>query len=616
MPSLRALLVLSFVGVSFSIAGDLTISENPSLSDCEAQVICNYLADPAAAINIYSNADGCDDPLEVASGCGIELQCLPNGNYYLLSQEDVDSFQVDYPECTDLAGNVTIGDVTNLNGLNSITSIGGNLEFWGGPSLTSLSGLDSLNFIGGNMTLVYHHSLPSLEGLGSLSSCGGDLIIACGLIPDLYGLNALSSIGGDLYLGYYSIGGYLGNLSLTSLSGLEALNSIGGSLYILGNPLLSSLSNLEDIEYIGGGITITSNPNLADCAAQGICNYMSNPNGTVDIYGNAPGCNTQSELAGNCAGTSYCLPYGNYYFFSQADIDSFPVHFSGCTELGGIVSISGLDISNLAGLNQVTSINSALQIGVFNYFSGWGNPLLTNLTGLENLTDIGGALWINKNDSLISLDGLENLTSIGGGLLIGYDYVGPDRSEMSSLASLEALGNVTSVGGELCVRGTAVTSLSGLDNISPGSIFLLYLSENSYLTSCAVKSVCDYLASPDASTMIWGNAPGCNSEEEVEAACLAYVPEDDGSMRYAVRGWPNPFIERTNIEFELEDDGVVRLVIYNHLGQEVAVLLNGMQSAGKHQIVWNADDLPPGIYYLRLTTYDLRPMTTGKLVKY
>ena len=52
----------------------------------------------------------------------------------------------------------------------------------------------------------------------------------------------------------------------------------------------------------------------------------------------------------------------------------------------------------------------------------------------------------------------------------------------------------------------------------------------------------------------------------------------------------------------MENDGVVNLTVYNSLGQEVAVLAKGMQSKGKHQVTWDSEGLPEGIYYCRLQT--------------
>ena len=46
--------------------------------------------------------------------------------------------------------------------------------------------------------------------------------------------------------------------------------------------------------------------------------------------------------------------------------------------------------------------------------------------------------------------------------------------------------------------------------------------------------------------------------------------------------YPNPFNPITTIQYEIPNDGNVRLVIYNILGQEVITLVNYEQWAGKY----------------------------------
>ena len=98
--------------------------------------------------------------------------------------------------------------------------------------------------------------------------------------------------------------------------------------------------------------------------------------------------------------------------------------------------------------------------------------------------------------------------------------------------------------------------------------------------------------------------------------CPVYVDIPSvGGQQSAVGSYPNPFMESTVIEYELEKEGEISLMVYNQFGQQVAVLTNERQGAGKHRVAWDASGLPTGIYYLRLTTNDLRLTTTGKLVK-
>ena len=66
--------------------------------------------------------------------------------------------------------------------------------------------------------------------------------------------------------------------------------------------------------------------------------------------------------------------------------------------------------------------------------------------------------------------------------------------------------------------------------------------------------------------------------------------------------YPNPFNSSTRIEYQLPQAGHVKISVYNSLGQEVATLFNGNQSAGKFSLNFNAGNLPSGVYYYRLVS--------------
>lgn len=57
-----------------------------------------------------------------------------------------------------------------------------------------------------------------------------------------------------------------------------------------------------------------------------------------------------------------------------------------------------------------------------------------------------------------------------------------------------------------------------------------------------------------------------------------------------LQNYPNPFNPTTVIKFRLEESGSVQLSIYDELGREVRTLMNGYQSAGWKQIVWDGRD--------------------------
>lgn len=66
------------------------------------------------------------------------------------------------------------------------------------------------------------------------------------------------------------------------------------------------------------------------------------------------------------------------------------------------------------------------------------------------------------------------------------------------------------------------------------------------------------------------------------------------------QNYPNPFNPSTRITYSVPARQLVTLKVYNMLGQEVATLVNGEQSAGSHTIAWDATALSTGAYLYRL----------------
>jgi beta-glucanase (GH16 family) len=66
------------------------------------------------------------------------------------------------------------------------------------------------------------------------------------------------------------------------------------------------------------------------------------------------------------------------------------------------------------------------------------------------------------------------------------------------------------------------------------------------------------------------------------------------------QNYPNPFNPATTIRYRLAEAACVSLKIINGIGQEIVPLVDGFQRAGEYQIIWMADGLPSGIYFVRL----------------
>ncbi len=66
------------------------------------------------------------------------------------------------------------------------------------------------------------------------------------------------------------------------------------------------------------------------------------------------------------------------------------------------------------------------------------------------------------------------------------------------------------------------------------------------------------------------------------------------------QNYPNPFNPSTTIRFTIPESGNVKLTVINSLGEKVAELINGQISAGEHEIMFNASNLPSGVYVYRI----------------
>jgi hypothetical protein len=70
------------------------------------------------------------------------------------------------------------------------------------------------------------------------------------------------------------------------------------------------------------------------------------------------------------------------------------------------------------------------------------------------------------------------------------------------------------------------------------------------------------------------------------------------------QNYPNPFNPTTKIRFDLPEKSLVKLEIYDILGQRVAQLLNTELSQGRHEVTFNGSHLASGIYFYLLNVKD------------
>ncbi len=83
------------------------------------------------------------------------------------------------------------------------------------------------------------------------------------------------------------------------------------------------------------------------------------------------------------------------------------------------------------------------------------------------------------------------------------------------------------------------------------------------------------------------------------------APKAQTVLAYALhQNYPNPFNPTTAISFTLQKPGLVKLELYNPLGQKVKTVLEEQMAEGTHVVQVSAEGLPSGVYIYRLQAGD------------
>lgn len=351
------------------IGGEMSIVLNDALTSLNGLGNLNYVGDDIgiAANEILINLDHLENLTNITGDLNISYNPSLKSLMGLHNVTNISGTLFLYGGClTDLTGlnNLTsigfdlkIWDMeANLIGLNNLTTVWGSCSITSNDSLSSLEVLNNLNFIGGDFEISYNESLVSLTGLDNLTTISGAfLVYENDSLINLAGLENLINLGGSLHIGSFFHDQYgqvfgLGNPAMTNLTGLNNLESIDGSLYVISNPVLNDLSALENLttvhnitigkhSYLNecgnpsltnlyglqninpniiGNVYIGYNNSLSTCDISSICEYLATTTNTVEIVNNATGCNSPYEVE------AACLVKTNEISDSENKIQIFP----------------------------------------------------------------------------------------------------------------------------------------------------------------------------------------------------------------------------------------------------------------------------------------------------
>jgi surface protein len=105
---------------------------------------------------------------------------------------------------------------------------------------------------------------------------------------------------------------------------------------------------------------------------------------------------------------------------------------------------------------------------------------------------------------------------------------------------------------------------------------------------------------------VWGTCPGVTSTERYPETVSEYS---------LLQNYPNPFNPSTVITYTLPEASPVRLSVYNMIGQEVAILVNGYKEEGRYEARFDAGGYTSGVYIYTISAGNFRNSKMMVLVK-
>lgn len=253
----------------------------------------------------------------------------------------------------------------------------------------------------------------------------------------------------------------------------------------------------------------------------------------------------------------------------------------------------------------------------------------------------GGAIWLgfDCSGSLVNNTILNNTANVsGGGIFLQY-------LSFPAIVNTVLKGNTSSIGSHIYIENSNCQPNVSFSNIQGGQAAFglasgvtfngtytnnidadpLFTSNGNHPYSIQANSPCKNAGTPDTTGLklpladLAGFARVQDGRVDIGAYEYGTVLDIGSSAQkkspVIVKSYPNPFNNRTQINFNLGDKSMVNLSVYNASGQKVKQLLRSVLSAGEHSIGFNADNLNTGVYFVRLKTADFSTETKVVLTK-
>jgi hypothetical protein len=167
---------------------------------------------------------------------------------------------------------------------------------------------------------------------------------------------------------------------------------------------------------------------------------------------------------------------------------------------------------------------------------------------------------------------------------------------------------------------------------APLQISKIWTSDSVFSAKCSVETIAPQASTNVVVEFVQDSVPGLKRAKlyiehngsgeldsiELVADFMTSVGDDKNlsPVEYGLsQNYPNPFNPSTKINYSVKSRQWAKLTVYDLLGKEIAVLVDGEQQAGEHFAIFNAQNLPSGTYIYRFQTGDFTAVKKMLLLK-
>ncbi len=376
----------------------------------------------------------------------LQAQC-PKEELFFSTQEELESFKTKYANCKSLTTSIHIDgleindlsplssviqvknldiletSVKNLNGLENLKKVTGDIRIEFNEYLTSVDKLQGVSGVLENFTIVANPLLTTI-GINKIEKVNESLVIQGNLkLQNIDNLKSITTVTNEIVVS--------DNLKLSTLQGLNGITGSVNKVQITINPMLTELNCFEKVTTINEKIVISNNVNLLNVNS---LIGLTSVKGDVLIDKNPK----LTSLAGlkNVAGSINNISITRNH--SLSDLNAF----ANLKVVNESLTISGSALKDLNSLIKLTNVKVQIAIQ--------GNESLTNLDGLNNLEGMIGSVKINKNINLEEINTFDKVNIIDGHLTISYN---------DALTTVSGFKNVESVSGNVEIMKNPLLSI-------------------------------------------------------------------------------------------------------------------------------------------------------------